>query len=267
MMKLQFKRYILLICTVTLTVGVSYLAMASDINDDPFADPDQANALNRTDDNAAWIAKWLMLDGLINNTGGFAASAPIDWLSEGTGGSITQESISTLDGLRAAEGSQVNLPDNGGTLRWRVTTIDPNENNNMSVTYGLTDETNVDTYAIIVIDSPDARNTIMSPAHDDHAQIWINGDKCYNNSAWTGGHHQVDFDVEVSLNRGLNVLLYRCGESGGDDHFNLHFQDSDSDLVTYPDANDRFFEVLVPGTAVEPGGKLSTTWGEIKHPR
>ena len=67
-MKLQFRCYALLICTLALTIGVSCLAMANKISGDPFADPLEADALNRTDDNAPWIAKWLMLDGFISNT-------------------------------------------------------------------------------------------------------------------------------------------------------------------------------------------------------
>ena len=103
----------------------------------------------------------------------------------------------------------------------------------------------------------------MQPAHDDHAQIWINGKKCYNNSLWTGGPTTVDVDVDLSLSKGLNVLLYRCGESGGSDYFNLAFQDSDDDLTLYPDDSGAFFDVI--STAVEPGGKLPTIWGDIKR--
>ena len=65
----------------------------------------------------------------------------------------------------------------------------------------------MDTYAICVIDAPEDMKAVMSPAHNDHAQIWINGEKWYNNSAWTGAAQQVDFNVEVQLQKGANVLL------------------------------------------------------------
>ena len=88
---------------------------------------------------------------------------------------------------------------------------------------------NIDTYALIVIDSPSDMTSVMSPAHDDHAQVWINGEKWYNNSAWTGHVQQVDYNIEVELQKGANVVLYRVGESGGDDYFNLHFDDATHD--------------------------------------
>jgi hypothetical protein len=248
-MKLKLKFLNLWICVLTLTVGVAYLATAQQYQ--PAGD--------------AWIAKWWMLSGLITTTGGFAESANHDWLDEGSGGALTQESVSTMAGLPKTKTAVVSLPDNGGDLTWKVLTIDPANGNNMSVVYGLADETNVDTYAIIVIDSPTARTTTMHPAHDDYAHIWINGTKVYDNPNWTGGTQTVTTPTEVDLNKGANVLLYRCGESGGSDYFNLHFEPTDADLKITPTLDDKFFEVIGGGTAVEPGGKLSTTWGNIKR--
>ena len=260
----SFQFSTLLMCVMALTFGFSYLAMATHVDDDVGVNPGpEADELNEDRPGAPWITYWWMLDGQITGTGGFAASAPIDWLSEGSGGAITQESISTLAGLTASQGSTINLPNNGGNLGWGVFTIDPADGNNMSTIYGFADESDFDTYAIIVIDSPNDRDTVMQPAHDDHVQIWINGHKFYNNSRWTGGATTVDWDIEISFNKGLNVLLYRTGESGGSDYFNLAFQDSDSDLTLYPDDSGAFFDAI--STAVEPGGKLPSIWGDIKR--
>ena len=89
---------------------------------------------------------------------------------------------------------------------------------------------------------------IMSPSHDDHAQIWINGEKWFNDSTWTGHPVEVDFDIEVDLKAGGNVLLYRCGESGGHDYANLHFDDKTMDKVKiYPDkakSKEAFFDEI-----------------------
>ena len=98
--------------------------------------------------------------------------------------------------------------DHGGTRAWTVFEIDPADGNNMN-RGGPAD--NLDTYALIVIDSPSDMKAVMSPAHDDHAQIWINGDKWYNNTRWTGAAQTILHDVEVDLQKGANVLLYRCG--------------------------------------------------------
>ena len=128
---------------------------------------------------------------------------------------------------------------------------------------------NIDTYAICVLDSPGDMKAVMSPAHDDHAQIWINGEKWYNNSTWTGGAETVDYNVEVQLKKGANIVLYRCGEGGGDAYMNLHFDDATHDAGDiYPDkAKDQksFFQEIQGVLAVDPVGKLTTTWADIKR--
>jgi hypothetical protein len=212
-----------------------------------------------------WIAKWWMLSGFITNTGSFEASAEVDWLDQGTGGEITDASVSTWVGLMKTEDIVVSLPANGGDLTWEVHTIDPESGNNMSVTYGLEDETEVETYAIIVITSPTARTTTIHPAHDDYAHIWINGEKVYDNPLWTTGATLVTMPTEVTLNKGTNVLLYRCGEGGGSDYFNLHFEATDADLQLLPTNDDKFFEIINTGAAVEPDDKLKATWGDVKE--
>ena len=216
-----------------------------------------------------WITKWYGPDGNYEVNGGFAASAPMDLIDEGTGGALNQASLSTFDGVIATDGLDVEWgDDHGGTRAWTVFEIDPTDGNNMD-RGGPPD--NVDTYALIVIDAPSDMTSIMSPAHDDYAQIWINGEKWYNNSRWTGAAQTILHDVEVELQKGANVLLYRCGESGGSAYFNLHFDDATNDAVTiYPkDSTDQasFFDEILPLTAVEATGKLTTTWADIKQNR
>ncbi len=275
---------VLVICAFTLTVGVSYFAVAQctvpgvhqkgeplkagPLND-PFEDPPQAAELNDNRPDAPWITRWYSLKGPITNNGGFAASARKDWIDMGTNGKITQETLSTESGLKKTQNTNVNLRNNGGDMGWCIIEINPADGNNMSTAYGLVDQSNIDTYAMIVIDSPNKRKATMSPAHDDHAQIWLNGDKVYNNSRWTGGATTVDFEFEVELKKGANVLLYRCGESGGSDYFNLHLDNQTDRAVTiFPkDAKDaeEFFKEVGGTLAVEPRNKLSTTWANIKR--
>jgi hypothetical protein len=210
-----------------------------------------------------WITKWYGMD-LVVNTGGFAVSATHDWLKEGTNGKITDASVTTEKGLKALQGiKSVNLKDNGGDLKWGIVTIDTNNGNNMSTSHGKGDETNIEWYGIIVIKSPDKRETTMFPAHDDYAHIWLNGEKVYNNPDWTGAVKTVTRPTKVTLNRGDNILLFRCGESGGSDYINLHFNPTDKDLKIAPTTDDKFFEVTT--LPVEPAGKLATTWGDIKQ--
>ena len=153
-----------------------------------------------------------------------------------------------------------------GARGWTVFEIDPADAHHMNRD-GPAD--NMDMYAICVIDAPKDMKAVMSPAHDDHAQIWINGEKWYNNSAWTGAAQEVDFNIEVDLVKGANIVLYRCGESGGHAYMNLHFDDkTHEDADFYPNkAKDQksFFNEIAGVLDVEAVGKLTTTWADIKR--
>lgn len=239
-------------------------------------DPDpNGDDLREDRSDAPWITKWYGPEGNYQNNGGFATSAPIDLIEEGTGGKLNQPSLSTLEGLLMTQDIDVEWgDDHGGTRAWTVFEIDPTDGDNMGRPDGDPAQdsypNNVDIYGVLVIDSPSDMTAIMSPAHDDYAQIWINGDKWYNNSRWTGAAQTILHDVSVDLQKGANVLVYRCGESGGSAYFNLHFDDATNDAVTiFPkDATDKssFFAEIQPlVVSVEPTGKLTTTWADIKR--
>jgi len=202
---------------------------------------------------------------LVLNTGGHVPSATHDWLKEGTNGKISDASVTTPKGLKVLQGIKaVNLKDNGGDLKWEVVTIDPLNSHNMSASHKQPDLSNFEWYGLIVITSPTQRTTTMYPAHDDYGHIWLNGAKVYDNPAWTGGVQTVTRPTKVTLNQGENLILFRCGETGGDDYINLHFEAADKDLKVVPTTDDKFFEVI-KSLPVEPAGKLATRWGDIKQ--
>jgi hypothetical protein len=253
----------------------SAFAQANAITGGPLAedqlleDPDPNTDALREDRSAVetWISLWYGPDGNYEVNGGFAASAPIDLIEEGTGGALNQVTLSTIDGLLMTQDIDVEWgDDHGGTRGWTVFELDPVDNNHMN-RGGPID--NIDTYVITVIDSPEDMMSVMSPAHDDYAQIWINGEKWYNNSAWTGAAQQVDFNIEVELVKGANIVVYRCGESGGHAYMNLHFDDDTHNAADfYPDkAKDQasFFDEIAGVLAVDAVGKLTTTWADIKR--
>ena len=232
-------------------------------------DPDPNTDALREDRSAveSWISVWYGPDGNYEENGGFAASALIDLIDEGTGGALNEVSLSTVDGLLMTADIDMEWgDDHGGTRGWSVFELDPVDNNHME-RGGPAD--NIDTYAICVIDSPSDMTSVMSPAHDDHAQIWINGEKWYNNSRWTGAPLTILHDVEVELQKGLNVVLYRCGESGGSAYLNLHFDDVTNDAVSiYPEAGmdkQGLLDFVASSVDVEAKGKLATTWADIKR--
>ena len=139
----------------------------------------------------------------------------------------------------------------------------------MSSRYGFADLNNFDTWQIIVINAPENMKAIMSPAQDDYAQIWINGQKWHNDSEWTGSPTEVDFDIEVDLKAGNNVLVYRGGESGGHEYANLHFdRDTMQKVQIIPDqakTKAAFFDELINlPILVSHRGRLVSFWADFK---
>jgi len=223
---------------------------------------------------APWITEWLIPDGGFMANGGFAVSAPNDLIDKATKGKLDQPKLSTYEGLLEAQRIGIDFPKKnhmkGAVGKFLVVSFEPGEagGRNMSSRYGLPCQNNFDTYQIIVIDAPGDMKAVMSPSQDDHAQIWINGEKWFNDSVWTGHPVDVDFDVEIELKAGGNVLLYRCGESGGHDYANLHLDDNTMGKVKiYPDKAKKasaFFNEIAPSFGVAPKGKLPSVWGDVK---
>jgi len=271
------------ICSVLVLVAfltsVQFVSAGDVIKDGPVKEKDwMGNAepapLNEKRDDAPWITKWLVPDGGYMANGGFAVSAPKDLIDEATKGKLDQLTLSTYEGLLKAKEIGIDFPKKnhmkGAVGDFLVVEFEPAEagGRNMSSRYGLPCQNNFDTYQIIVIDAPGDMKAIMSPAQDDHAQIWINGEKWFNDSRWTGSPVEVDFDIEVKLKAGGNVLLYRCGESGGHDYANLHLDDKTMGKVKiYPDKAKKanaFFNEIAPAFGVAPKGKLPSVWGDVK---
>ncbi len=230
--------------------------------------PADGTQLNEDHSGAAtWIRKWYGLDGNYINNGGFNASAPIDLIAQGSEQRLFQDTLSTVNGLLKTQRIAMDWSqNNGGSRNWTVFELNPADQNNI-IRHGV--ENNFDTYGILVIRTPITMQAVMSPAHDDYAQIWINGEKWYNNSRWTGAPQQVDYNIEVELKKGANVLLYRVGQGGGAAYMNLHF-----DAVThrsvkfYPfNSNDQksFFNEIHRFLSVDAKGRLTSTWANIKQ--
>jgi len=265
---------------LSLFLGLSTVATAAVVGDpvilkgdDALADPGPRGLtpLEQDRPDAPWILNWYM-PGPYTANGGFAVSGPIDHIKAASGDALTQESLSTVDGLMKTKTIDLDFgADNGGSEEWTVKTIEASDGNNMSTIYESlsADESNFDTWAIIVIESPKDHVAVMSPAQDDYAQIWVNGDKYHNDTKWTGGATKVNYDIPISLKEGANVLLYRCGESGGSDYFNLHFDTATMDAVsifpkTAKDKDAFFKEISSVVTAVDARSKLPIIWGAVK---
>jgi len=209
----------------------------------------------------AWIEGWLGLE-IIENNGGFAASGLIDFISEGTGGSHTHETVSTQSGVRATQSMVVSLADYGGDHTWMPITIDTTDGDNMNTSWGLDPGAdNTEWHGIIIAASPTAQTVTMHPAHDDYLQVWLNGAQVYDNDQWTGDVRGVTTPTDIDLNQGGNVLLFKCGESGGSAYVNVWFEADN--LQVAPTVDGQFFEVL-DLVAVEAKCKASVRWADLK---
>ena len=172
---------------VAFLTSVQFVSAGDVIKDGPIKEKDwMGNAepapLNEKRDDAKWITKWLVPDGGYMANGGFAVSAPKDLIDEATKGKLDQLTLSTYEGLLKAKEIGIDFPKKnhmkGAVGDFLVVEFEPAEagGRNMSSRYGLPCQNNFDTYQIIVIDAPGDMKAIMSPAQDDHAQIWINGE-------------------------------------------------------------------------------------------
>ncbi len=209
-----------------------------------------------------WVEGWQGLE-IIENNGGFATAGAIDFISEGTGGAHTHESVSTLSGVGATQSMVVDLADYGGDHVWQYVTIDTNDGDNMATSWGLpAGADDIEWYGLIVVGSPGAQTTTMQPAHDDYLQVWLNGEQVYDNDQWTGGVRTVTTPTDIDLNSGDNVMLFKCGESGGSAYVNVAF-DADN-LAIAPDSGGNFYNII---SDVEAKGKTSVLWGDLKSSR
>lgn len=273
----QFTLATAIIFTLVVSISDLAFAQANDIDGGPLAedellkdpDPNGDNLRENHSNVDTWITRWYGPEGNYENNGTFQVSSKRDLIDEGTNGKLTETKLSTYAGLQLTQTVDMAWKEvHGGTRKWTVFELDPADGNNMN-RGGPID--NIDTYGMIVINAPVARKAIMSPAHDDHAQIWINGEKWYNNSRWTGAAQTVLHNVEVDLKKGANILLYRVGESGGSAYINLHFdEDTHKACKIYPDKSKdqkSFFNEIRGFLSVDPTGKLTTIWADIKRNR
>ena len=216
-----------------------------------------------------WISLWYGPEGNYENNGSFQVSGLRDLIDEGTNGKLTEPKLSTVEGLKLTQTVKMAWDKkHGGVRDWTVFELEVANQDNMNRD-GPAD--NIDTYVMCVLQAPKDMKAVMSPAHDDWAQIWINGDKWYNDRTWTGGAQIVHYNIEVQLTKGANVVLYRCGESGGAAYLNLHFDKETHRLCKiYPEKSKdqkSFFNEVRGVLPVDPTGKATSTWADIKQNR
>ncbi len=94
-------------------------------------------------------------------------------------------------------------------------------------------------YAAAWLKSPRKRHAILKVGSDDGVRIWLNGHLVHDNPAQRGMKRDDDI-VPVTLRKGMNFLLVKIDQGGGDWRFCLRFTDTKNRPVTDT-------EVLIPG--------------------
>ena len=189
------------------------------------------------------------------NQGG-ELSTHIDSLDKASGGKVTEEEIARNG---AKEGDVV------GDYKWTSATLANDGNINTLVNnldgFPRGDDNainDITSYALIVLRTNSAQNDIaMGVSSDDSVKVWLNGKVVHTNARNRGRGDANSFQdqVKVDLRRGDNLVMIKISERGGG--WGMHFGvGGDYDIAG--------FDVNLP---VEPIGKLTTRWAQIKNIR
>ena len=173
---------------------------------------------------------------------GGAASTDIDTLSKASGGSVTADSVAR-NGVKA--GSEC------GKHAWTWGELPATGNNNVGdlmvkLGFGKGDIDDHDSWAYLELDAAAEKGATAKAGSDDSIKIWLNGKVVHKNAVDRGASDFLD-TFKVDLVSGANRLLVKVSENAGS-----------WSMFVGIEAN---YNVV----AVEPAGKLSTTWASIKN--
>ena len=154
---------------------------------------------------------WLWMIAPTGERGGAnAATSGIDFLSQMSGGAVTELKIATNG---ATGGNPV------GDQVWTIGELSPTGGNNLNdmanaTGLGSGDINNHVAYGSVSLDSPRDQKTTMLVGSDDAVKVWLNGQLVHNNPINRGaGDFQDQFPV--TLKKGINILLVAVYEAGG----------------------------------------------------
>jgi len=194
------------------------------------------------------VGPWLFMIAPAEAGQGGAASTDIDLLAKASGGKVTEEMVAKNG---AKEGEQV------GEFKWTSLEIAPTGGDNLNPIANKLgkagDVNDHSAYALITIESAsDQKGVIATVGSDDSVKVWLNGKVVWSNPVNRGAGDFQDRFV-VNLKRGDNPLLVKVSERGGGWSM---FVGIDAPGLTY--------NLKRAQLAVDPRGKLTTTWGTIK---
>ena len=196
------------------------------------------------------LGPWLWVIAPCAANQGGQASTDIDSLAVASNNEVTEEEV-TKKG--AIEGDVV------GDYKWILSNLPAGGDINvMMVNLGViqnADLNDVSSYALITIKSSNAQPGVtMKTGSDDSIKVWVNGKVVFTNAVNRGRAVWQD-TFQIDLKKGDNLLLVKVSERGGG--WGMHVGiDAEYTLGSLPGQ-----------LPVEPAGKLTTRWADIKRTR
>lgn len=191
---------------------------------------------------------WIIAHTAANQGG--QNSTDIDSLDDASNGKVTEDEIAK-NGAR--EGDEV------GDYEWTTGTLTNNGDinalvNQIGMAAGALDD--ITSYALIVLKTKKSQaNVAMGVSSDDSVKVWLNGEVVHTNATNRGRGNENSYqdNLKVDLKKGNNLIMIKISERSGG--WGMHFGvGGDYELVE--------IDVILP---VEPGGKLTTQWAQIKN--
>jgi hypothetical protein len=193
---------------------------------------------------------WMIAKTAANQGG--ANSTNIDSLDDASRGKVTEEKIAK-NGAR--EGDEV------GDYEWTPGTLANNGDinalvNQTGMEVGALDD--ITSYALIVLKTKRAQKDVaMGVSSDDSVKVWVNGEVVHTNATnrGRGGDNSFQDHLKIDLKKGNNLVMIKVSERGGG--WGMHFGvGGDYDIAE--------IDAILP---VDPVGKLTTQWAQIKSIR
>lgn len=193
-----------------------------------------------------------MIAKTVDGQGG-ANSTYVDSLDQASNGKVTEEKIAKHG---AREGNEV------GNYEWTPGTLANNGDINALVNkIGLEDGEldHITSYALILLKTKRAQaNVAMGVSSDDSVRVWVNGEVVHTHAEnrSRGKENAFQDQLKVDLKKGNNLIMIKVSERGGG--WGMHFGVGGDYELAEIDA------IFLP---IEPVGRLTTQWAQIKNIR
>ncbi|MEQ8766668.1 MAG: HEAT repeat domain-containing protein [Planctomycetota bacterium] len=142
----------------------------------------------------------------------------------------------------------------GGAIDWQFHTTD-RPHGFIDLRAMMTPNTDCVAYAATWLQSTTARTAKVAVGSDDQVSVFVNGEEVHHNGSargWTPDQDRID----VKLQPGLNAILVRIGQDGGDWSFNFKIADQAKgplfdigDAIALDQEDYRAHAIKVPGNA------------------